>query len=122
MAQSTPAALLPETPSETRIETLDKKLEDEERGFTPTTSCEKVNGERNAAPVADGEKSPSEDSLEFEVWWDEIPGQETKDPKNPINWAEKKKWSNIAVLSSITFLTSGALNLLPYVADRTPVR
>jgi hypothetical protein len=60
--------------------------------------------------------------LEFEVWWDEILGQEPKDTKNPINWAEKKKWSNIAVLSSITFLTSVALNLLPYVADRTPVR
>jgi hypothetical protein len=122
MAQSPPAALLPETSSETRIETPDKNLDDEERGSTPTTSGEKVSGERNAAPVADGQKGLSEASLEFEVWWDEIPGREPKDPKNPMNWAEKKKWSNIAILSSITFLTSVALDLLPYIADRTAVR
>lgn len=28
-----------------------------------------------------------------------------EDPENPINWSEKKKWGNIAVLASITFLT-----------------
>ena len=27
------------------------------------------------------------------------------DPKNPINWPEKLKWANVAVISSITFLT-----------------
>ena len=27
------------------------------------------------------------------------------DPKNPINWSEKLKWANIAVIASITFLT-----------------
>lgn len=32
------------------------------------------------------------------------------DPANPINWSEKRKWSNIAVISSITFLTYGPLN------------
>ena len=27
------------------------------------------------------------------------------DPKNPINWSEKLKWANIAVIASFTFLT-----------------
>lgn len=27
------------------------------------------------------------------------------DPKNPINWSEKLKWANVAVIASITFLT-----------------
>lgn len=29
------------------------------------------------------------------------------DPSNPVNWSEKLKWSNIAVISAITFLTYG---------------
>ena len=39
---------------------------------------------------------------EFEVWWDEPADQ---DPMNPMNWPESRKWSFIAVLSSITLLT-----------------
>ena len=27
------------------------------------------------------------------------------DPQNPINWSSKLKWGNVAVISSITFLT-----------------
>lgn len=27
------------------------------------------------------------------------------DPQNPINWSEKRKWGNVAVIASITFLT-----------------
>ena len=27
------------------------------------------------------------------------------DPKNPINWSEKLKWANVAVIASITFIT-----------------
>jgi len=27
------------------------------------------------------------------------------DPQNPINWPEKLKWGNVAVIASITFLT-----------------
>ena len=32
------------------------------------------------------------------------------DPANPLNWSEKLKWSNIAVISSITLLTYGISN------------
>lgn len=31
------------------------------------------------------------------------------DPKNPINWSEKLKWANVAVISSVTFLTQVTL-------------
>jgi len=27
------------------------------------------------------------------------------DPQNPLNWSSRMKWGNIAVVSSITFLT-----------------
>lgn len=36
------------------------------------------------------------------VWWDEPADQ---DPKNPMNWSEKKKWSNIGVLAICTLIT-----------------
>lgn len=28
-----------------------------------------------------------------------------EDPQNPVNWSEKLKWANVAVIASITFLT-----------------
>jgi hypothetical protein len=40
--------------------------------------------------------------VSLEVYWNE-PVDE--DPANPMNWPSRKKWANIAVLSSITFLT-----------------
>lgn len=45
----------------------------------------------------------------FEVWWDEPADQ---DPENPKNWPMSKKWTTIAVLSTITFLTYVSLKLL----------
>lgn len=36
---------------------------------------------------------------DFEVWWNS-----DSDPENPQNWPPRKKWSNIAVMSCITFL------------------
>lgn len=33
------------------------------------------------------------------VWWD---GED--DPANPLNWAPLKKWTNIMLLSGITFI------------------
>ncbi|GME24691.1 putative mfs multidrug protein [Neofusicoccum parvum] len=34
------------------------------------------------------------------VWWDG-----DSDPENPLNWSEKKKWTNLALLSCVTFIT-----------------
>ena len=48
-------------------------------------------------------KEPETDKTEVDpniVNWDGA-----DDPKNPINWSEKLKWANIAVIASITFLT-----------------
>jgi hypothetical protein len=33
------------------------------------------------------------------VWWD---GDD--DPENPMNWGEKKKWSQVAIVAVLTFL------------------
>jgi len=41
-----------------------------------------------------GERDPNE------VWWD---GPD--DPENPQNWADKKKWGNVAVLAIVTLIT-----------------
>jgi hypothetical protein len=38
----------------------------------------------------------------IEVSWDE---PEHHDPANPLNWPSTRKWMNIGVLTSITFLT-----------------
>ena len=39
------------------------------------------------------------------------------DPQNPVNWSEKLKWANVAVIASITFLTWVALAFFHRVQD-----
>lgn len=42
------------------------------------------------------------------------------DPQNPINWSEKLKWANVAVIASVTFLTPLASSMLaPAVPEVT---
>ncbi|KAJ5818723.1 hypothetical protein N7474_004314 [Penicillium riverlandense] len=38
----------------------------------------------------------------FEVFWDDPPDQ---DPANPMNWSNARKWTIVAIVSFITFLT-----------------
>ena len=38
------------------------------------------------------------------------------DPQNPMNWPEKKKWSNLGILSLLTLITYVALFQRPAVA------
>lgn len=49
------------------------------------------------SPVSECTKQGQDENT---VWWD---GDD--DPANPMNWSEKKKWANIAVMAMITFLT-----------------
>ncbi|KAJ9271554.1 hypothetical protein DTO212C5_2346 [Paecilomyces variotii] len=49
------------------------------------------------SPVSEHTKQLQDENT---VWWD---GDD--DPANPMNWSEKKKWANIAVMAMITFLT-----------------
>ncbi|KAH8585651.1 major facilitator superfamily domain-containing protein [Bisporella sp. PMI_857] len=56
--------------------------------------------EKNIVGTADKPSESRAEGSELEVWWND-----DKDPANPQNWTARKKWSNIAVLSSITFLT-----------------
>jgi hypothetical protein len=41
-------------------------------------------------------------TFEFDVWWS-VP--EDEDPDNPRNWSNSQKWTIIASLSLVTFLT-----------------
>ncbi|GAB1316166.1 Polyamine transporter 3 [Madurella fahalii] len=53
-----------------------------------------------ATIVPDGEKGNPEEKDHNVVSWD---GPD--DPENPMNWTNRKKWSNIAVLSILTIIT-----------------
>ena len=93
-----------------------------------TYSTDPENVPASIVPLPKGKGSPSSSNLEKEVDLeaghrsedsDKIEPETTKteadpnivdwdgpdDPKNPINWSEKLKWANVAVISSITFLT-----------------
>lgn len=92
----------------------DKKPLDEEAqvGTSNDESLhDSLQGKKNDSPEPEGEeKSPENGSKsEFEVWWDEPADQ---DPANPMNWSNVRKWTIIATVSFITFLTS--VMLPPY--------
>ena len=72
---------------------------------TPTSSSfeQEVDLEAGHHSEDSDKKEPEKDKTEVDpniVDWD---GPD--DPKNPINWSEKLKWANIAVIASVTFLT-----------------
>src|ERR1700744_2309505 len=97
--------------------TLDEKhLEhDETNTSTHSTSLSEKEQERqcdpdieHGLPVVDttqdaDEKTPRETTTspdENIVDWDG-----PNDPEKALNWTNKKKWSNVAIISSVTFLT-----------------
>ena len=82
----------------------------------------------STVPALDGRGTPTSSSLEKEIDLEAGHGIEESDrkepgttktevdpnivdwdgpddPKNPINWPEKLKWANVAVIAAITFLT-----------------
>jgi len=65
---------------------------------TPNTNSTNPNSALDSSKNENGSSQVEEQ--EFLVWWDG-----DQDPTNPQNWPSSAKWSNIAVLSSITFLT-----------------
>lgn len=97
--------LKPSTPTPTEKSENDARSTDnlERDGSVTPTEAKKESGvvdaENGKLAVEAGEKSGEEVS-EFDVWW-----ENDKDPQNPQNWSSRKKWANIAVMSSITFLT-----------------
>ena len=40
-------------------------------------------------------------AADLTVWWDQ---PEDRDPENPRNWSSLKKWANVVVISTISFL------------------
>ncbi|KAB2570312.1 Efflux pump rdc3 [Lasiodiplodia theobromae] len=61
-----------------------------------TSASETVNGEQQNRQ----EQGQSQDEDANLVWWD---GDD--DPENPMNWSTKKKWSNLGLMSCVTFIT-----------------
>lgn len=81
---------------ETEIEKgIGKGIGGEGISRAPSTSAsETVNEEQQSRQ----EQSQDEDANL--VWWD---GED--DPENPMNWSTKKKWSNLGLMSCVTFIT-----------------
>lgn len=93
------------------MEDLEKDPNHASRSFTPSTAndapaatqdIEKVTPDIVEAVAEGDDPAKAQPVDEFDVWWED---PEDQDPENPQNWTNKKKWSNIAVLSAITFLT-----------------
>lgn len=83
----------------------DRPIEQGRRSSSITSLGDRqVTDEEKAIPATeDSAKDQTEETtLEHDpniVNWDE------NDPENPYNWTAKKKWLNIGILSTITFLT-----------------
>lgn len=88
----------------------------------------------STVPAPNGKGSPASSNLEKEVDLEAGHGSEDSDkkqpettkpeadpnivdwdgpddPQNPVNWSEKLKWANVAVIASITFLTQVTLQV-----------
>ena len=55
----------------------------------------------NSKHKTNGGATQNEPGSEFVVWWD-MPHDQ--DPENPMNWSSTRKWFNICVISTISFL------------------
>ena len=115
-APSTPEQLLSSTdpekdasalPAATRASTppgASSTYDDNEKKSSASSSREEdVDLEAAHRGSSSSKKVPETDQTEVDpniVGWD---GPD--DPNNPYNWARKLKWGNVAVISSITFLT-----------------
>lgn len=78
---------------------LELALEEGHDADSPTNSGVYQTPEEKEAQLEALEASPRDQNI---VWWDEPVDQ---DPENPMNWGAGRKWSTIAVLSLITFIT-----------------
>ncbi|KAF4120758.1 Sugar (and other) transporter [Geosmithia morbida] len=71
----------------------------EARSTTPTDSAQTEKGNYEVEPQ----------DHHLSVWWNE---PEDKDPENPMNWPESRKWAIIGNLSFLTFLIPLASSML----------
>lgn len=69
-------------------------------------------GRQNFSPTKTAVESPYEEAADPNiVSWDG-----PNDPDNPLNWSSGLKWSNIALVSAITFVTFVRLFLTRYIS------
>lgn len=92
----------PEKESPANAIEMDSREKGLESQATTENASEQVDLEQNVVPLEGEGGKAGEKSSEFDVWWNEPADQ---DLENPMNWTNKKKWSNIGVMSCITFLT-----------------
>ena len=109
----------------------DKSLERDENTSTQSTSLsEKEHVQpldpnvEHGIPIIDttqdaDEKVPHETTIDHDeniVDWDGL-----DDPQKAMNWTDRKKWSNVAIISSVTFLTPLASSMvapaIPLIMD-----
>ncbi|KAH8595870.1 major facilitator superfamily domain-containing protein [Bisporella sp. PMI_857] len=88
-SKSTPAKFQPVYAEKVRLET--------EGNSNP----EEIKLEEQNVSVIQRSKSSTAKYETDGVWWDE---PEDQDPANPMNWTSTKKWTNISVISVISFL------------------
>ena len=72
---------------------------------TPTSSDLEQEVDLEAGHHSEDFNKKESDTDQIEVDPDLVDWDGPNDPKNPVNWSEKLKWANIAVIASITFLT-----------------
>lgn len=57
--------------------------------------------EVDTSSVSGAETDGAVAATTIEVWWSE---PEDADPTNPMSWSSRKKWTNISIISVISFL------------------
>ena len=72
---------------------------------TPTSSTLEKEIDLEAGHRSDNSDKKEPDINQTEVDLNIVDWDGPNDPQNPINWSEKLKWANVAVISSITFIT-----------------
>lgn len=92
----------PKTSDSPEVEISEKSPKDLEAQAIQENAPETSDKDQNLTPDTSKDESDPDraEEQDFLVWWDG-----DQDPANPQNWPNSVKWSNIAVLSSITFLT-----------------
>ena len=72
---------------------------------TPTSSTLEKEIDLEAGHRGDDADKKEPDTNKTEVDPNIVDWDGPDDPQNPINWSEKLKWANVAVIASITFIT-----------------
>ena len=106
------------------VEDIAKRHEDRPRSQTTDTVIEYTDGEHKMREEGDLEtgrtsstKSGGEAPTTTPQDANTVDWEGPEDPQNPMNWAANMKWVNVAVISSITFITLGPQSTSTVIAN-----